>query len=287
MTRQRSQASENSSNGSPRPTPDIMIGYLQKDEEALINFLPGILAGLAESSRPEVAQSLMESWIDQGRHLAALAHYFHFAESTPPDLVAKVGHMAIEVRDRMAAMGILGAIIARQLLSLVDGTFLPILRMLTDSADDRWVNGAWYLRTLRPFLESLSEEQSNVVPENMVLRSRIGVHDEWFLRVIARKFPALIWRFFKNRMDRKKAAEVGDGYQPIPLDMHELAQPLAREPKLAVQSVRSWYSNGDRVFTYSGGRLLHNVFPTFTVGFEARMLALVRIRQTTRILTSC
>jgi len=28
-------------------SPDIMIGYLQKDEEALSNFLPGILAGLA------------------------------------------------------------------------------------------------------------------------------------------------------------------------------------------------------------------------------------------------
>jgi hypothetical protein len=60
---------------------------------------------------------------DQGRHLAALAHYLHFTESTPADLVAKVGHKAIEVRDRMAAMGILGAIIARQLLLLVDGTF--------------------------------------------------------------------------------------------------------------------------------------------------------------------
>jgi hypothetical protein len=52
-------------------SPDIMIGYLQKDEEALSNFLPGILAGLAESSRPEAAQSLMESWIDQGRHYMA------------------------------------------------------------------------------------------------------------------------------------------------------------------------------------------------------------------------
>ena len=83
----------------------------------------------------------MESWIDQDRHLAALAQYLHFAESTPADLVAKVGHKTIEVRDRVAAMGILGAIIARQLLSLVDGTFLPVLRMLTGSADDRWVNG--------------------------------------------------------------------------------------------------------------------------------------------------
>jgi hypothetical protein len=155
-------------------SPDIMIGYLQKDEEALSNFLPGILAGLAESSRPEAAQSLMESWIDQGRHLAALAHYLHFTESTSADLVAKVGHKAIEVRDRMAAMGILGAIIARQLLLLVDGTLLPILRMLTDSADDRWVNGVWYLKTLRPFLESLSEQQSEVLLENMVLRSRMN-----------------------------------------------------------------------------------------------------------------
>jgi hypothetical protein len=84
-----------------------------------------------------------------------------------------------------------------------------------------------------------------------------------------------IWSFFKNRMDRKNAGEVGNGYQPIPFNMRELAQPLAREPKLAVRSVRSWYFNGDRVFTYSGGRLLHNVFPIFTEGFEAELLALV------------
>jgi hypothetical protein len=82
--------------------------------------------------------------------------------------------------------------------------------------------------------------------------------------------------FFKNRMDREKAAKVGDGYQPIPFNMRELAEPLAREPKLAVQSIRSWYSNGDPLFMYSGGRLLHNVFPTFTEGFEAELLVLVR-----------
>jgi hypothetical protein len=29
-------------------SPDTMIGYLQKDEEALSNFLPGILAGLGD-----------------------------------------------------------------------------------------------------------------------------------------------------------------------------------------------------------------------------------------------
>jgi hypothetical protein len=173
-------------------------------------------------------------------------------------------------------MGILGAIIARQLLWLVDGTFLPILRMLTDSADDRWVNGAWYPRHCGHFLKACRRNSLRCFLKTWSCARGSESNDEWFLRVIAAKFPALIWRFFKNRMDRKTAGEVGDGYQPIPFDMRELAQPLGREPKLAVQSVRSWYSNGDRIFAYSGGRLLHNVFSTFTEGFEAELLALVR-----------
>ena len=69
---------------------------------------------------------------------------------------------------------------------------------------------------MRPFLDGLSETQSQVILANMVLRNRIEHHDEWVLREIAKKYPAIVWHFFKNRMDQKGADEADDRYEPVP-----------------------------------------------------------------------
>jgi hypothetical protein len=256
-------------------SPDIVIGYLKKNDEGLKNFLPAILGGFAEGSRPEEGLSLVTEWIDSGKHLAAIAHYLRFADKTSPDLVRKLGQQAIKLKDANAAIGTLTAIIARQLVLLVDDVFVPIMRMLTEMGDPRWVHANWYLPTLRPFLDSLSEVQSQAILDNMVLRARIEHHDEWILREIAKKHAGIVWHFFKKRFDRKAAHESEDRYEPIPYQMIELAKPLACDAGLAVRIVRSWYAPGDHLFTYSGGRLLHNVFRAFTSDFEAELLALV------------
>jgi hypothetical protein len=177
----------------------------------LSNFLSGILAGLAESAQPDVGVSLTTKWIDQGRHLHAIAHYLRFAENSPADLVTKVGEKAIKLKDTVAVIGVIAAIIARQLTSLVETVFIPAIHMLTELKDARWVNGVWYLPTLRPFLESLSEQQSETLLVNLVLRVRIDHHDEWVLRAIASKYPHAILQLFKARIDRKDASDV-DGH---------------------------------------------------------------------------
>jgi ppGpp synthetase/RelA/SpoT-type nucleotidyltranferase len=256
--------------------PEIVIRYLRRNEALLSNFLPAILAGFSESARPAEGLSLVHEWIDQGRHLAAIAHYLRFAENTSSDLLAKVGHQAITQKDAIAAIRTLTAITARQLGSLVETVFLPILRMLTELNDARWVNAIWFLPELRPFLEGLSEKQYEVVLGNMVLRERIEHHDQWVLRVIAEKYPGLVWRLFKTRMDREAGGNIEGRYEPVPYEMRELVKPLARDARLGVQIVRPWYSRDDHLFTYTGGRLVHNVFPTFTNEFEGELLTLVR-----------
>jgi ppGpp synthetase/RelA/SpoT-type nucleotidyltranferase len=257
-------------------SPDIVIGYLEKDDEVLNNFLPAILGGLAEGARPEEGLALVTEWIDSGKHLAAIAHYLRFADKTSPELVRKLGQQAIKLKDANAAIGTLTAIIARQLLPLVDDVFLPIMRMLTEMGDARWVHATWYLPTLRPFLDSLSEVQSRAILDNMVLRGRIEHHDEWILRELAKRHAEIVWHFFKKRIDRKGADESEDRYEPVPYQMTELAKPLARDAGLAVRIVRSWYAPDDYLFTFSGGRMLQNVFPAFTSDFEAELIALAR-----------
>jgi hypothetical protein len=257
-------------------SPEIVVGYLKRDEGLLRDFLSAMLAGFAESSKPDIAMSLISDWIEQGRQLAAIAHYLRFAENTGTDLAMRVGQQAIKLKDPVAATRIIVAIVARQLASLVEPIFLPIIRMLNELDDAHWVNEVWYLPSLSDFLEGLSEKQSEAILANLVLRERIHDHDEWVLRAIAGKYPGAVWTFFKERLDRAEGSDTENRYEAIPYHLDELVKPLAQDAHLAVSAVRSWYSPDDHLFTYSGGRLLHAVFPQVTDAFEAELLALAQ-----------
>ncbi len=159
--------------------PDIVLGYLAKDDGVPNNFLPPILKGLEESTRADVGLSLVSKWIEGGQHLSAIGHYLHFSDKDMPEVVAELGRQAVAERDVYAATKVLAVIIARQMLSLVDDTFVPLVRMLTALGATGWVNDVWYLKTMPAFLSKLSEEQSQAMLDGMVLVDRIDTHDEW------------------------------------------------------------------------------------------------------------
>ena len=241
--------------------PTIVIGYLEKREEILSNFIPAILAGFAESDDPRIAPSLANKWIDQGRHLHAVARYLHYATNAPEELVIRLGKQVIKQKDAIAAIGMVALIIERQLTSLVDSVLLPSIQMLTDLEDARWINGCWFGLSLSPFLAALSEEQSEIVLTNLTLRERVEHQDERLLCALANKYPRLVLQFFKRRIDRKESCREQKRYEAVPYHMAELGKVLARDPKLVLELARSWYSFGDPLFTYTGGRLLERIFP--------------------------
>jgi hypothetical protein len=255
--------------------PTIVIGYLRKREEILSNFLPAILAGFAESGDPHIALSLVSQWIDQGRHLHAIARYLHYATNTPEELVIRVGKQAIMQKDAIAAIGIVAAIIERRLTSVVDSVFLPSIQMLTDLEDARWVNGCWFAVSLPPFLAGLSQGQSEILLTNLILRERVEHQDERLLCALAAKYPRLVLQFFKRRIDRKEHRKAENQYEAIPYHMAELSKVLAKDAKLVIQTARGWYYKGDMLLSYTGGRLLQNIFPEFTRPCEAELLGLV------------
>jgi ppGpp synthetase/RelA/SpoT-type nucleotidyltranferase len=256
-------------------SPAIALEFLRRNEALLGGFIPAILGGLEGSKQPDTGLALANEWINRGEHLHGIAHYVRFTEAAPAELVAKVGAKAVECKDVSAAIGVIAAIISRKLTLLVDTVFVPIIRMFSELGDARWVNGIWHLQTLREFLAGLSVGQCQLILDNMVLRSRIEHHDEWILREIASQYPAIVWQFFKTRLDRESEEGSEERYEAVPFQMTELNKPLARDAALALRNVRSWYAPGDHMFQFTGGRLMHNVFPTFTKEFETELVNLV------------
>jgi hypothetical protein len=209
-----------------RRRPNIALGYLTRDEETLSNFIPVILAGFAESDQPDIAASLVDSWIDQGRHLHAIARYLECATNTPEDLVIKVGKQAIRQKDSIAAIGIVAAIVERQLTSLVAPILLPSIEMLTDLKDARWIDGVAFLPSLRTLLGALSEGQSQVLLMNLILRLRVEHQDEHVLSAVAREYPELVLKFFRARIEHKENSGAENLYEAIPYHMADLGKVL-------------------------------------------------------------
>jgi ppGpp synthetase/RelA/SpoT-type nucleotidyltranferase len=258
-------------------SPEIVFGYIDKGDDVLTPFLPAVLQGLNESNQATAALKLMERWIEQGQHLAAIARHLRLIKGAPEALMRKTGQKALDAKDVIAVIEVIAAIVANKAFDLVDPVFMPGLRLLTEQNDTRWVSAIWFMPELSEFLTHLSEPQSETVLENLVLCARIDHDEEYILTAIAGSYPRSVWSFFKARLDRAATKERdGERYEDIPFQLHELVQPLSQDPSFAVDTVRSWYAADQSLFQYRGGKLLHNVFPGFSSALGAKLVAVVQ-----------
>ena len=258
-------------------SPEIVFGYIDKGDDVLTPFLPAVLQGLNESNQTTAALKLMERWIEQGQHLAAIARHLRFTRGASGDLMRKTGQKAIDAKDVIGVIEVIAAIVANKAFDLVEPVVMPGLRLLTEQNDTRWVSAIWFMPELSEFLTHLSETQSEAVLENLVLCARIDHDEEHILTAIGGSYPRLVWRFFKARLDRTATKERdGERYEDIPFQLHELVQPLSQDPSFAVETARSWYAADQSLFQYRGGKLLHNIFPGFNSALGVQLIAVVQ-----------
>jgi hypothetical protein len=126
------------------------------------------------------------------------------------------------------------------------------------------VHGAGYLREAEPLFKEFSLEHAELVLTSLLALNSIGHDTERILTCIADNHPASVWAFLELRVKDKAEGE-DHLYEAIPYpQFHGLEQPLARDVDVATATVRTWYQPGDYMFRFTGGRVLHALFPTFT-----------------------
>jgi ppGpp synthetase/RelA/SpoT-type nucleotidyltranferase len=253
--------------------PNIVLGYLKKGD-ALTGFLPAVLAGLTASSKPSIAIDVMDEWIAQKQHLAAIARHLRWTKGKV-DLLRNVGEEAVALKEPIAIIEVLAAIVANDAVALVDPILVPGIQHLTSIKDTRWVAGIWFMPELVAFISKLSERQCEVLLDNLVLCRRIDHDEDRILVAIGRQFPESMWRFLKRRLDCDIEEEDTTRYEAIPYGLGNLGKLLARDPVFAVKTVREWYTQNNRLFQFCGGRVLHDVFPHVGPELEVLLMSIV------------
>jgi ppGpp synthetase/RelA/SpoT-type nucleotidyltranferase len=254
--------------------PDIVLAYLNRGE-ALTNFLPAVLAGLA-SSKPSVANDVMEDWTGRGLHLSASARHLRLTKSASEGPLRRIGEKALTLKDPIAIIEVIAAIIANNAVTLVDPLLLPGIQYLTSIKDTRWVTGVGFMPEFVTFISTLSQPQCEVLLNNLLLCPRIRHGEDRILVAVGEQFPESIWRFLKRRLDHETQEKKIRMYEGIPRGLGNFREPLARDPTCAVTTVREWYAQDKKLFQYRGGRVLHDVFPHIGPEIEGQLVGIVR-----------
>ena len=250
-----------------RAKPNFVFALARRDDAGVLTFLPAILNGLLESEACDKYAELIEDYLGRNAYLTAIARHCRLVKKDAVGTVKKVLERAIAVDEIFAVFECLIFAIENhdsQGLPLVDTVFAPAIKYLISKRDARWIDGAWFLPVGEKFFHELPSEDADLVLENLLALKRIDHEAESILTPIAMNRPASVWAFFERRLELSNKREREDRYEAIPYQLHDLAQPLARDVDLATTTLRKWYSAEDRIFQFTGGRLPQAVLPTFT-----------------------
>lgn len=258
--------------------PDIAFGYLERLEEPLANFLPGLLLGLMRSRENAKALTRIDAWLNAGQHIAHIAWYLRFADHFDETLFRRVLESAIKYDDKHAMRNVLIASITQFEIhpgTLIEDIFLPALRYLNAAGDYSWVRMPWFSWLGSPIIRALDEEQANIVLDALVSYPDLEDGAEYIAAAIAERWPAIVITFIGKRQEFARTDQVPPRYDAVPFEVHQLQAPLAAAPDLMLNGARTWFDSNPLHFPFDGGRLLASVFPELSNGLHEQLTALI------------
>lgn len=262
-----------------RAKPQIVIGYLDQLEGNLANFLSSMLSGLEQSTLKETARKKVWEWVERRVYLRQIICYLRFIQDFDAALLEKAVKAAVEVGDSVAVRATVAAANERHgdvEGSLLDTVFLPAIKYLAARDDTLWVNAVWPRPKRKWVFRDLSPAQADLVLAALVNQPVIDYRREEILSAIAENSPEKVVDFFGQRLQCKAEMEMDQRYDAVPFEFHFLQDALGKIPDYLIHSAKSWFAQDASLFPYRGGRLLSNVYPTFSPQYEQGLISLVR-----------
>jgi ppGpp synthetase/RelA/SpoT-type nucleotidyltranferase len=239
--------------------PDLALRLLTRFDAELADFLSFLLAGLAESPRAADADELAHAWIAEGRHLTQI---LAACEQRKDDiaLFEPCAAKVLDGQDEFAIWRLIGAAsrVSGVQPSVIHSALIPAIRRL-GPVNVRWVDQTWWVWK-SAYAAQLSDVETDHVLDLLADIPELGSHAEWILAAIAAVNPAKALSCLGRRIEAETQRVAGQRYEAVPFSVSRLDDALAGHPALVVEHARGWFKGQD-YFEYSGGRLLHHVYP--------------------------
>lgn len=269
--------------------PDIALNYINRLNQELANFLAAFLKGLWKSERKIEAKKVVDDWVEEGLYLNAITRHYRLEGVCDENQLKSVLSAVIESANLIATIELVTICIEHHNETNSDSLiniFLQAIEFLTQHDDARWIKENWFRVNKSTLFDAFDEEQTKIVLKNMIYSPCVNYHEEAVLSSIAKYYPELVINYFNDRIQfnksnadkNKEEMPYLERYEEVPYKFDSLSAPLSTIPEQAVQIVRAWYAQSSELFTYRGGRLLANIFPSFPDAFQSELIALVQAK---------
>lgn len=253
-----------------RQKPSLAAALFEADEGLLSKFLPSLLRGWEESEDgPDVIQ-LRRKWVSEGKFLSAVIWSFRFGGKLDPVVLKKALKKAASADDRLALWNLVTIADLRNEDAkggLVDSLLIPSIQALSALGEHSWPRAAWGRRGST--FKKLNEIQAAAILDALVPAPKLDWDDEEILAAVAETHPRLVVDFFSSRLAHNQ--EKGARYEPIPFEFSRLNVILVESSAYVIDAARRWYSLKPRLFMFSGGRFVANVFKDEWTRLEAEL----------------
>ncbi|PRZ56038.1 ppGpp synthetase/RelA/SpoT-type nucleotidyltransferase [Paraburkholderia fungorum] len=258
--------------------PAIALRYLDRLDNAIVNFLPSILAGLMNGSGEVQTREWIDRSLSAGKFVGQIAWYLRIAEPFDESILHRVLQSAIHHNDNRAVRNCLFASVLQFKKApgtLIGGVFLPALTYLKGRHDLSWVHMPWFSWFKSPLLCELGEHEAGLVLDALVPHHGLEGSAEHIAGAVAVRWPERVMKFLAERQWLKHLGSTASNYDSLPFEVYELKGPLAAVPDVVLAATRQWFDDWPEYFRYDGARLIASIFPGLSSGFESRLIALV------------
>ncbi|MBN9554041.1 MAG: RelA/SpoT domain-containing protein [Alphaproteobacteria bacterium] len=259
--------------------PDIAEYFVINGNGDILGFLAAFLAGLHESQSLEIYNRVIDREIERGANLWALARHWRNAKPDDPARLMRVFRLAVEKDEWMAVAECLVFSLENwgaPLCPPVERMFRPALNYLNGRQEWRWLNNAWFLKTLGPAFDAMSITDIDLMLENLMFAPKISYHEETILGLIARSHVRSVWEFFGRRLLRERVDGEEPRYAAVPYSFHGLEKELCKDAATALSVIRPLFDQDKRLFRFRGGRLISSAFPGCPETLSRELSRLVR-----------
>jgi ppGpp synthetase/RelA/SpoT-type nucleotidyltranferase len=258
--------------------PDVVIGYLDRLDEQLAQFLPGMLRGLIDAGQQDFVERKLHGWMGQCRYLDTICFFLKSEMRLDNDLLVVAAERAALDGDDWAVTTSVAAAVSRYAHAADDrlkAVFLDGLQYLTAQNDVRWATSHFVNWRKSPILAALQGGELDVLFTALLLLPRLeyGI-EELLVTVTGQNIDGVI-QFLGDRMSRERELEADDRYRAVPFTPHKLPKALSAHPAKMVQAARTWFAADGSLFRFRGGHFIAQVFADMPEEFEAELRALV------------
>jgi hypothetical protein len=239
--------------------PKIAEKLIQNKETELEEFLIHLVAGIWESKNKDIAIKLIEKFIKKGKYLSLCALIFSYVKEVDEELLEKAFQKAKQGKDVNALNNVIQSIVDNYSSSKRHPKlFTETIKELTKLENSFWINNVWFQKD--SIIEVLPKKDSDIILNNLLLIVNIDYHTEAILKIIVKKHPLKIVKFFEKRINIQSKKKKGGRYNAIPYHFHELTSDLQQHAKIIIPEVLKWFKKKNWLFNWEGGHFLKSIY---------------------------